>query len=66
MSAPPDLHDLSVFDLAAKLAAREVSSVEATQHFLARIKSENLGAFLATDADVSLAQARAADARLPL
>ena len=64
MSAPPDLHELSVFDLAAKLAAREVSSVEATQHFLQRIKSENLGAFLATDADVSLAQARAADARL--
>jgi aspartyl-tRNA(Asn)/glutamyl-tRNA(Gln) amidotransferase subunit A len=59
-----DLHDLSVFDLAAKLAAREVSSVEATQHFLARVKNEKLGAFLAIDADVSLAQARAADGRL--
>ncbi len=59
-----DLHDLSVFDLAAKLAAREVSSVEATQHFLARVKNEKLGAFLAIDADVSLAQARAADVRL--
>jgi aspartyl-tRNA(Asn)/glutamyl-tRNA(Gln) amidotransferase subunit A len=58
------LHDLGVAQLAAKLAAREVSSVEATQHFLARIQNENLGAFLATDADVSLAQARAADARL--
>ena len=42
-----------------------LSSVEVTQHFLARIESQkNLGAFLATDADVSLAQARAADARL--
>ena len=35
MSANHDLHDLSVFDLAAKLAARDVSSVEVTQHFLA-------------------------------
>jgi aspartyl-tRNA(Asn)/glutamyl-tRNA(Gln) amidotransferase subunit A len=59
-----DLHDLSVFDLAAKLAAREVSSVEATQHFLARVKNEKLGAFLAIDADVSLAQAKGADVRL--
>ena len=64
MSANGDLHDLSVFDLAAKLAAFEVSSVEVTQHFLARVKVEQLGAFLAIDADVSLAQAKAADVRL--
>ncbi|MDP2264751.1 MAG: amidase, partial [Hydrogenophaga sp.] len=60
-----DLHDLSVAELAAKLAAREVSSVEATLHFLARVeKNAGLGAFLATDSDASLAQAKAADARL--
>ena len=59
-----DLHDLSVFDLAANLASRQISSVEATQHFLTRVKAEQLGAFLAVDADVSLAQAKAADARL--
>ena len=59
-----ELHDLSVFDLAAKLAAREVSSVEVTQHFLARVSAEQFGAFLAVDADVSVAQAKAADARL--
>lgn len=65
MSLPKDLHDLSVAQLAAKLAAREVSSVEVTQHFLARIRQQDsLGAFLATDAEVSLAQARTADARL--
>ena len=66
-TANTDLHDLSVFELAAKLAARDVSSVEVTQHFLARIKSakgEQLGAFLAVDGDASLAQAKAADARL--
>ena len=61
----PDLHNLGVAELAAKLAAREVSSVEMAQHFLARIKQQDaLGAFLALDADVSLAQARAADVRL--
>ena len=60
-----DLHDLGVAELATRLAARDVSSVEATQHFLTRIaRHDSLGAFLATDADVSLAQARAADARL--
>ncbi len=64
MSTNLDLHDLGVFDLAAKLAAGQVSSVEVTQHFLNRVKSEQLGAFLATDADVSLAQAKAADVRL--
>jgi len=64
MSTHLDLHDLGVFDLAAKLAAGQVSSVEVTQHFLSRVKSEQLGAFLATDTDVSLAQAKAADVRL--
>ena len=59
------LHDLSVAQLAARLAAGDVSSVELTGHFLARIQAEDaLGAFLATDTDTSLAQARAADARL--
>jgi aspartyl-tRNA(Asn)/glutamyl-tRNA(Gln) amidotransferase subunit A len=60
-----DLHDLSVAELAAKLAAKEISSVELAQHFLARIQTQDaLGAFLATDVEQSLAQARAADARL--
>ncbi|MBH2020252.1 MAG: Asp-tRNA(Asn)/Glu-tRNA(Gln) amidotransferase subunit GatA [Burkholderiales bacterium] len=69
MSAPTplnlDLHDLGVAQLAARLAAGDVSSVEVTQHFLNRMQQhDSLGVFLATNADVSLAQAKAADARL--
>lgn len=65
MSTTADLHLLGVAALAAKLAAGDISSVEMTQHFLARIKAhDSLGAFLATDEAVSLAQAKAADARL--
>ena len=60
-----DLHDLGVAELADKLAAGDVSSVEVTQHFLARIAQHaHLGAFLTQDAEVSLAQAKAADVRL--
>ncbi|QTD45182.1 Asp-tRNA(Asn)/Glu-tRNA(Gln) amidotransferase subunit GatA [Ottowia testudinis] len=60
-----DLHDLTVAQLATKLKAREVSAVEAAHHFLARAKEHaSLGAFLAQDEAVTLAQARAADARL--
>ena len=59
------LHDLTVAQLAAKLKARELSAVEAAQHFLARGRQHaDLGAYLATDEDVTLAQARAADAQL--
>ena len=60
-----DLHDLTVAQLAAKLRDRQVSAVEAAQHFLTRIQAQSgLGAFLATDSEATLAQARAADARL--
>ncbi len=61
----PALHHLSVADLSRRLHARELSAVELTQHLLARIGHHaELGAFLATDEAVSLAQAAAADARL--
>ena len=60
-----DLHDLSVVALAAQLKARKVSAVEAAQHFLARSKAQSkLGAYLAMNEDVTLAQAKAADDRL--
>ena len=65
MSTPTELHDLSVAQLAAKLHSREVSSVEATQHFLARAKAhQDLGAFVHINEDVTLAQAQAADAAI--
>jgi aspartyl-tRNA(Asn)/glutamyl-tRNA(Gln) amidotransferase subunit A len=59
------LHDLTVAQLAAKLKAKEVSAVETAQHFLARGEQHaGLGAYLATDPAVTLAQARAADQRM--
>lgn len=63
MSASTPLHERGVAELARSLAAGEVSAVETAQHFLARMAAhQDLGAFLAVDADVTLAQARAADA----
>ena len=60
-----DLHDLTVAELAGKLRLKEVSSVEAARHFLARGKAhEDLGAYLSTNEDVTLAQAAAADKRI--
>jgi aspartyl-tRNA(Asn)/glutamyl-tRNA(Gln) amidotransferase subunit A len=65
MSISHDLHHWGVAELAQRLAAKEVSSVEATQHLLARTRAHaDLGAYLALDDAVSLAQAQAADARL--
>ena len=60
-----ELHDQGVAELARALAAREVSAVECAQHFLARIEAHaSLAAFVALDEEVTLAQARAADAKL--
>ena len=65
MSTPTDLHDMSVAQLAASLRERKLSSVEAAQHFLARAKQHsNLGAYVHINEDVTLAQAKAADAAI--
>jgi aspartyl-tRNA(Asn)/glutamyl-tRNA(Gln) amidotransferase subunit A len=62
MSAP---HDWGVAELARRLKARELSAHEAAAHFLARAAQHaDLGAYLATDESVTLAQARAADERI--
>jgi aspartyl-tRNA(Asn)/glutamyl-tRNA(Gln) amidotransferase subunit A len=59
------LHDLTVAELVAKLRKKEVSAVETAQHFLARgAAHQDLGAYLAIDEEVTLAQARAADQRI--
>ena len=59
------LHDLTVAQLAARLKARDVSAEEVARHFLARSQAAtDLGAYLALDEDVTLTQARAADAQL--
>jgi len=65
--ANADLHHLSAAALLALLRQRQCSAVEAAQHFLARARSaalQKLGAYLAIDEEVTLAQARAADALL--
>ena len=58
------LHDMSVAELAAGLRAKTFSATELAQQLLARAQADALGCFLALDPEVTLAQARAADARL--
>jgi len=65
VSSSSALHDLGVHDLAHAVAAKHVSAVELAQHFLDRAAAHtDLGAFVAVDADTTLAQARAADNRI--
>jgi aspartyl-tRNA(Asn)/glutamyl-tRNA(Gln) amidotransferase subunit A len=57
------LHDMGVAELGRALATKDVSSVEATKHLLARVAThEQLGAWLSVNADAAVAQAQAADA----
>jgi aspartyl-tRNA(Asn)/glutamyl-tRNA(Gln) amidotransferase subunit A len=59
------IHDLGVLELAAAIAEKQTSSVEAAQHLLARARQfASLGAYLAFNEDATLAQASAADARI--
>src|SRR5690606_9309921 len=65
VGADMNLHEMGVAELAQALADKKTSSVEATQHLLARAKQhESLGAWLAFNEEASLAQARVADERL--
>jgi aspartyl-tRNA(Asn)/glutamyl-tRNA(Gln) amidotransferase subunit A len=61
-----DIHKLSAVDLAAKIKAREISSVEATETLLVRLKAVNQrsNAVVAFEDDEALAAARAADAAI--
>jgi aspartyl-tRNA(Asn)/glutamyl-tRNA(Gln) amidotransferase subunit A len=58
------LHHQSLRELSTALRAKQVSAVEVAQHFLARAQADRSGAFLSTDPDATLAQARAADVHL--
>ena len=65
MSKAIPLHDLTLSDLREHLRSKQVSALEVAQHFLERARSHaQLGAFLDMSEDVTLSQARAADARL--
>lgn len=60
-----DLHDLTLTQLARLLKLRKISALETAEYFLARGHlHKSLGAYLDTNPDVTLAQARASDARL--
>ncbi|MFZ3220374.1 MAG: Asp-tRNA(Asn)/Glu-tRNA(Gln) amidotransferase subunit GatA [Rhodoferax sp.] len=64
-TASDALHDLSVHALTQALATKQVSAVEVAQHFLDRANAHaNLGAFVSVNPEVTLSQARAADARI--
>jgi aspartyl-tRNA(Asn)/glutamyl-tRNA(Gln) amidotransferase subunit A len=56
----------SLKQLAALLAEKKTSSLELTQHYLERIQTHNpaLNAFVTLNAEITLAEARAADARI--
>ncbi len=59
------LHHLGVAELGRALREKQVSSLELTQHLLARVAAApDLGAFLHVGEEAALARARAADARL--
>jgi aspartyl-tRNA(Asn)/glutamyl-tRNA(Gln) amidotransferase subunit A len=57
------MHNATIKRLSAELAARKLSSVELTKHFLKRIKALNAkyNCFLTLDEEASLKQAQAAD-----
>ncbi len=59
-----ELHNLSVKALATLLQTKEVSAVEVATRFLARMGGNPHNAFLDIDSEVTLAQARASDAKL--
>ena len=59
-----DVHTLGVAELAALLQKKELSAVELATRMLARLGGNPHNAFLSVDSEVTLAQARAADARI--
>ncbi len=59
------LHDLTVAQLAAHLATRQVSAIDVAKHFLNRAKvHQQLGTFVAMDEEITLREAARADQHL--
>ena len=59
-----DLHTLGVAQLSALLQNKGISAVELATRMLARLGGNPHNAFLSVDSEVTLAQAKAADARI--
>ncbi|MEZ5650807.1 MAG: Asp-tRNA(Asn)/Glu-tRNA(Gln) amidotransferase subunit GatA [Burkholderiaceae bacterium] len=64
MTTPTPWHRRSVAQLRAALDAGEIGAVALAEHFLARIAASDLNAFIDVRPELTLTQARAADARL--
>ncbi|MGL4766652.1 MAG: Asp-tRNA(Asn)/Glu-tRNA(Gln) amidotransferase subunit GatA [Formosimonas sp.] len=59
------MHTLSISELRAQLASKQVSAVEVAEHFLSRVESLNhLNAMIGVDAQATLNQAKTADAAI--
>lgn len=58
------MHTKTLTQLVDGLAKKEFSSTEITQHFINRIKSSKLNAFITLTEDLALEQARVADDRI--
>jgi aspartyl-tRNA(Asn)/glutamyl-tRNA(Gln) amidotransferase subunit A len=58
------MHNKTLKELSAALQSKDVSSTELTRHYLDRIAASQHNAFLDVNAELSLAQAKAADERI--
>lgn len=58
------MHKHSLKQLSAMLHSKQISATELAQHYLGRIQSSELNAFLHVDPELTLQQATAADVRL--
>ncbi len=52
------LHDQSLTELSTALRNKQLSAVEVAQHFLARVKADTTGSFLALNEEATLQQAK--------
>ncbi|MFK3741204.1 Asp-tRNA(Asn)/Glu-tRNA(Gln) amidotransferase subunit GatA [Massilia sp. TN1-12] len=58
------MHNKTIKELSTLLHAKQISATELTQHYLDRIAASGHNAFLDVNPELSLAQAKAADARI--